>query len=221
MSISILLADDHPVVRRGVRGALEAESAFSVVAETGDGLEAVRLAERLQPDVMVLDLMMPGLSGLDVLPIVRQRSPRTGVVVLSMLADEEFVLQALKHGALAYVLKGCDPVHMVEAVRRAAAGRRYLSPAISERAFEAYHEKAQSIPSDPQDLLTPRERQALQLAAEGCTNGEIASRLSISQRTAETHRANAMRKLGLRTQADLIRFALRRGMIAENDTYGR
>jgi DNA-binding NarL/FixJ family response regulator len=213
MSTSIVLADDHPVVRQGLRGILEAEPDFAIAAETGDGLEAVRLVERLQPDVLVLDLMMPGLSGLDVLPVVRQRSPRTRVVVFSMHANEEFTLQALKNGASAYVLKGCDPAHVVEAVRRAAAGRRYLSPDLSERAFDAYQEKAELGPSDPHDLLTPRERQALQLAAEGHSCADIAARLSISPRTAEMHRASALGKLGLKTQADLIRHALRRGMI--------
>jgi DNA-binding NarL/FixJ family response regulator len=215
MSISIVLADDHPVVRQGLRTSLEAESDFAIKGEAGDGLETVRLVERLQPDVLVLDLLMPGLSGLDVLPIVRQRSPRTRVVVFSMYANEDFVLQALRNGASAYVLKGCDPAQVAEAVRLAAAGRRYFSPAISERAFDAYHEKAESSPPDPHDLLTPRERQALQLAAEGHSSAEIASRLSISPRTAEMHRGNAMRKLGLKTQADLIRYAIRRGMISE------
>jgi DNA-binding NarL/FixJ family response regulator len=159
--------------------------------------------------------MMPGLGGLDVLPIVRQRSPQTRTVVLSMYANEGFVFQALRNGAIAYVLKGCDPAHAVEAVRRAAAGRRYLGPGLSERAFDAYQEKAEAAPPDPHDLLTPRERQALQLAAEGHSNSAIAARLSISPRTAEMHRANALRKLGLRTQADLMRYAFRRGMIPE------
>ena len=214
MSISVVLADDHPVVRQGLRVVLEAESDLSIVAETGDGLETVRVVERLQPEVLVLDLVMPGLGGLDVLPIVRQRSPRTRVVVFSMHAGENYVLPALKNGAIGYVLKGCEPSQVVEAVRRAAASRRYLSPGISERAFDAYQEKAESAPPDPHDLLTPRERQALQLAAEGHTNADIASRLSISPRTAEMHRGNAMRKLGLKTQADLIRYAIRRGMLS-------
>jgi two-component system response regulator NreC len=213
MTISIVLADDHPLVRSGLRGALEAEPGFSIVAETGDGLEGVRLVERHQPDVLVLDLMMPGLSGLDALPIVRQRSPGTRAVVLSMYANEDFVLKALKNGAVAYVLKGCDPADAVEAVRRAADGRLYLSPALSERALGAYQEKAESTPADPHDMLTPRERQALQLAAEGSSCAEIAARLSISPRTAEMHRGNGMRKLGLKTQTDLVRYAIRRGMI--------
>src|SRR5438270_12977582 len=120
MSITVVLADDHPLVRRGLRAALEAEPGIVVVAEAGDGLETVRLVERLQPDVLVLDLIMPGLGGLDVLPIVQQRSPRTRVVVFSMYANEDFVLQAFRNGAMAYVLKGCDPAQVTEAVRRGA-----------------------------------------------------------------------------------------------------
>jgi DNA-binding NarL/FixJ family response regulator len=216
MSISIALADDHPVVRAGLRRVLEAEPEFRIAAETGDGLETVRQVERLRPDVLVLDLMMPGLAGLDVLPIVRQRSPRTRVVVFSMYANEEFVRQALRGGAAAYVLKGDDPAHAVEAVRRAAAGQHYLSPALSGGSFDAYQERASACP-DPHDLLTPRERQALQLAAEGHSGAGIAARLSISPRTAEMHRANDMHKLGLKTRADLIRYAIRRGMITADE----
>jgi two-component system, NarL family, response regulator NreC len=216
MSISIVLADDHPLVRNGLRCAFETDPEFSIVAETGSGLEAVRLVEHLQPNVLVLDLMMPGLSGLDVLAIVRQRAPRTRVVMLSMFANEDFVLHALRDGAVAYVLKGCDSAHALGAVRSAAAGRRYLGPGISERAFEAYREKAESGPPDAHALLTPRERQALQLTAEGYNDVEIAARLSISPRTAEMHRANAMRKLGLKTQADLTRHGIRRGMISSD-----
>jgi DNA-binding NarL/FixJ family response regulator len=210
VSISIILADDHPVVREGLRAALEAEAGFSVVAQAADGLETVRLVERLQPDVLVLDIVMPGLNGLDVLPIVRKRTPRTRVVVFSMYTNEDLIRQALRNGAAGYVLKGCAPAHLVEAVRQAAAGHRYLSPGISRRLLDALHERAGA---DPHDLLTPRERQALQLTAEGHSNAEIAARLSISPRTAEMHRANALRKLGLRTQADLIRYALRRGLL--------
>ncbi|HEV3204943.1 MAG TPA: response regulator transcription factor [Gemmataceae bacterium] len=138
MTVSIILADDHPLIRRGLRGALEAEPEFSIVAETGDGLETVRLVEQLEPDVLVLDLMMPGLGGLDVLPLIRQRCPRTRTIVLSMFSNEDFVLQALKHGAFSYALKGCDTVDAVEAVRRTAAGRRYLGPGVSQAAFDAY-----------------------------------------------------------------------------------
>jgi DNA-binding NarL/FixJ family response regulator len=214
LSVSIVLADNHPIVRQGLRSVLEAEQEFAIIGEAGDGLETVRLVERVQPNVLVLGLLMPGLSGLDVLPIVRQRSPETRVVVFSMYTNEDFVLQALRNGAIAYVLKSSDPLRVLEAVSRAAAGERYLCPAISERAFEAYHAKAAAVPSDPHDLLTPRERQVLQLAAEGQPRAEIAARLSISPRTAEMHRANAMRKLALKSQSDLIRYALRRGMLS-------
>jgi two-component system response regulator NreC len=214
MRISIVLADDHPVVRRGIQAVLEKETEFSVVGEAGDGLETVRLVERLQPDVLVLDLMMPGLSGLEVLRVVRQRSPRTRVVVLSMYSDAAFVVTALKDGATAYVLKGGAEKHLVHAVREAAAGKRYLSPPVTESALDAYIEQAKSAALDPHETLTVREREVLQLAAEGRTGAEISSRLHISQRTVENHRANLMRKLRLRNQTDLVRYALKRGLIS-------
>jgi DNA-binding NarL/FixJ family response regulator len=211
VSVSIVLADDHPVVRQGLRGVLVVDPTFSIIAETGDGLETVRLVERLQPDVLVLDLLMPGLNGLDVLPIVRQRSPRTRVVVISPFPDEEFARRAMKDGASAYVLKACDTSHIVEAVRRAGAGRRYLSPAVAALVDGANSRQAEE--ADPHDLLTPRERQVLQLAAEGSSCAAIGERLSISRRTVEAHRANALRKLGLKTQTDVVRYAIRRGML--------
>jgi two-component system, NarL family, response regulator NreC len=213
MTLSIVLADDHPVVRRGMQTLLEAEPDFAVVAETGDGLETVRLVERLQPDVLILDLMMPGLSGLEALRITRQRSPRTRVVVLSMHSDNAFVAEALKNGATGYVLKGSDEENLVRAVREAVAGRRFLSPPVTERTIDAYIEQVRAAQFDPHETLTAREREVLQLAAEGKTGAEIAARLHISQRTVENHRANLMRKLGLKNQSELVRYALRRGLI--------
>ena len=213
MTISIMLADDHPVVRRGMQTLLEAEPDFSVIGETGDGLDTVREVERLQPDVLVLDLMMPGLSGLEVLRIIRQRSPRTRVVVLSMHNNNAFVVTALKEGATGYVLKGSEEQNLVHAVREAVAGRRFLSPPVTERAIDAYISQARAAPIDPHDTLTAREREVLQLAAEGKTSGEIAARLHISHRTVENHRANVMRKLGLKNQSELVCYALRRGLI--------
>ena len=210
---TIVLADDHHVVRQGLRSLLEAEPDFSVVGETGDGLEAAQLVERLQPDVLVLDLMMPGLNGLEVTRQVSQRSPQTHVVILSMHANEAYVLETLRAGAAAYVLKESTSAELVRAVREAVAGRRYLSPPLSERAIEAYMQKAESTALDPYETLTAREREVLHLVAEGHTNAEIAARLFISRRTVETHRANLMRKLGLRTQTDLISYALRRGIL--------
>lgn len=214
MTISIILADDHPIVRRGMQTLLEADPSLSIVGEAGDGLEAIRQVERAQPDVLILDLMMPGLSGLEVLRIVRQRSPRTRVVVLSMHSNNAFVVTALKNGATGYVLKGGEEENLVVAVREAVAGRRFLSPPLTERAIDAYIEQARAAPIDPHETLTDREREVLQLAAEGKTGGEIASRLHISPRTVENHRANLMRKLALKNQSELVLYALRRGLIS-------
>lgn len=210
---TIVLADDHPVVRQGLRALLETEPDFRVVGEAGDGLEATRLVERLQPNMLVLDLMLPGLSGLEVTRLVRQQSPQTHVVILSMHADESYVLEALKNGAIGYVLKDSSAADLVHAVREGAAGRRYLSPPLSERAIERYIQKGEAATQDIYETLTTREREVLHLAAEGHKIAAIAARLFISPRTVETHHANLMRKLGLRTQTDLIRYALRRGIL--------
>jgi DNA-binding NarL/FixJ family response regulator len=217
MAVSIVLADDHPIVRRGLRSLLGTESDFSIVGEAGDGLETVRLVERLHPDVLVLDQMMPGLSGLDALRIIRQRSPRTRVVILSMYSNNAFIAEALKNGATSYVLKSCTEENLVRAVREAAGGRRFLSPQVSEAAIDAYIEQTRAGPFDPHETLTAREREVLQLLAEGNTNPQIANRLHISQRTVENHRANLMRKLGLQNYSEVIRYALRRGLIALED----
>lgn len=211
--ISILLADDHPVVRRGLRALLEAEPDFRVAGETGDGLEAVRLVEELRPQVLVLDLMMPGVGGLEVARQVNHRFPATRVVILSMHANEAYVLEALRNGASGYVLKDAGGKELVQAVRAVVAGGRYLSPPLSEQAIAAYVEKAKSAPLDPVGELTTREREVLGLAAGGQSSADIAARLGISPRTAETHRANLMRKLGLHNQTDLVRFAIRQGIL--------
>lgn len=210
---TILLVDDHHVVRQGLRVLLEAEPDFSVVGEAADGLEVAKLVERLKPNVLVLDLMMPSLNGLEVTRHVRQRFTQTRVVILSMYANEAYVLQALRNGADGYVVKDATATELVRAVREAAAGRRYLSPPLSERAIEAYVEKTQTGTLDLYERLTTREREVLQLAAEGSSNPQIAARLVISPRTAETHRANLMRKLGLNNQTDLIRYAMQRGIL--------
>lgn len=211
---TILLADDHRVVREGFRALLENEPDFQIVGEAGDGLEAVRLAERLEPSVVVMDLTMPGLNGLEVVRQISQRSRRCRIVVLSMHSNEGYVLEALRNGASAYVLKDSSSADLVRAVREALEGRRYLSPPLSQPAIDAYIERAQKGETfDRYETLTSREREVLQLGAEGNTNAEIAARLFVSSRTVETHRANAMRKLGLRSQTDLIRYALQRGIL--------
>ncbi len=210
-----MLADDHRIVRQGLRALLAVEADFEVVGEADDGREALELVKRLTPDVLVLDLMMPGLNGLEVARQLPRQSPGVRVVVLSMYDDEGFVLEALANGVSAYVLKDSNSSDLVHAVREVAAGRRYLSPPLSDRAIEAYQQRAKVGTMDKHETLTTREREVLQLSAEGHTNSEIAARLGISTRTAETHRSRLMHKLGLHTQSDLIRYAIRRGIIKQ------
>ena len=211
---SIVLADDHHVVRQGLRALLEAQPDFRLIGEAGDGLHTLQLVEQLHPDVLIMDLMMPGLNGLEVTRQVSQRSPGTRVVILSMHSNEAYVLEALRNGAAGYVLKDSSAADLVQAVREVVTGRRYLSPPLSERAIEAYLQKATSANLDAYETLTTREREVLLLTAEGYSNADIAERLSISPRTAETHRANMMHKLGLKTYPELVRFAMREGLVA-------
>jgi DNA-binding NarL/FixJ family response regulator len=214
LPISVFLADDHPVLRHGLRSSLEAHRDFVIVGEASDGHETVRLVQQLKPNVVVLDVMLPGLNGLTVAHRIKKDAPHTRVVFFTMYSNEAFVVEAFKHGALGYVLKCAEPHHVVSAIREAAAGRRYLSPPLTERMVADYLRKAKSVPFDPNETLTPREREVLQLAAEGNSSTAIAARFRISPRTVEMHRANLMRKLGLRNQTELVRYALRRGIIA-------
>ncbi len=214
MTISIFLADDHPVLRLGLRGLLEAQPEFSIVGESGDGLETVEQVERLRPDVLVLDLMMSNLSGLEVLRLTRQHSPQTRVVIFSLYNKTAFVAEALRGGATGYVLKGCTEANLLRAIRAAAAGKRFLSPLVTDIALDAYVQQTTSKALDPHETLTRREREVLQMAAEGKRNAEIAKRLHISTRTVENHRTNLMHKLGLHNQSELVRHALRHGLIS-------
>jgi two-component system, NarL family, response regulator NreC len=214
--ITIVLADDHQVVRQGLRAILEGEHNLRVVGEAGNGLKATRLVERLRPDVLVLDLMIPGLSGLEVTRQLAKRSPKTRVVILSMHSDKSYVLEALRNGAAGYVLKDSSADELIKAVQEAAANRRYLSPPLSDSAVDAYAQQGSATGTDSYDSLSSREREVFQLAAEGHTNKEIGKMLFISPRTVEIHRANMMAKLGLRNQTDLIRYALKRGIISRD-----
>jgi len=211
--ITIVLADSYPIIIHGVRALLENEGGFNVVGEASDGLEALNLVEKHRPDLLVTGAMMPGMNGIELARQITQRDLDTRVLVLSRYDDEKYVLDALRNGANGYALKSESGPALITAVREVAAGRRYLSPSLSERAIEAYIQGAGPAVSDNYDSLTAREREIMQLCAEGYTNTAIAERLSISHRTVETHRTNLMRKLKLRSQTDLIRYALRRGIL--------
>lgn len=210
---TIVLADDHHVVRQSFRLLLEAEPDLYVIGEAASGLEAIGLVERLRPDLLLIDIMMPELNGIEVARRVKKQLSRTVIVVLTMHENEAYVLEALRAGVTAYVLKKSTAQELVYAIRQALAGYLFLSPPLSEHAIQAYMEKAQGTALDPYETLTAREREVLQLAAEGLNNPEIGARLSISPRTVEMHHGNLMRKLHLRTQTDLIRFALQRGIL--------
>lgn len=209
---SILLADDHEIVRRGLRGIIESESAYKVIAEAADGLTAAQLVEKLRPAVLVLDLNLPRLHGLEVLRQTRMVSPGTRVLVLSMHNDEPYVIEALRAGAMAYLLKGSESGEILHALKEIVAGRRFLSAPLSEWAINALASRPADT-ADPLTALTLRERTVLQLSAEGHSHAEIGEKLFISPRTAETHRTNLLRKLGLQTQTDLVRFAIRKGLM--------
>ncbi len=213
MTVSILLCDDHTILRVGLRALLSAEPDFLVVGEACDGLEAVELAERLKPLVVVLDVMMPGLSGLEAARQIKQRCPNAYIVFLSMHAREAYVVEALKKGAHAYVLKDSQASDLVKAVREVLAGHRYLSPPLSERSLQAYLRKIHTKTLDVYETLTGREREVLHLTAEGHSSSEIGARLGISPRTVEIHRANMMRKLGIHSQTAVVRYAFQRGLL--------
>lgn len=210
---TIVLADDHVVVRQGFRMLLEQEHDFKLVGEASDGMEAVQLVEQHKPRVLILDLMLPRLHGLEVAKQVHHGHPETKIIILSMHSEEPYVVEALRNGASGYVLKDSSVDELVEAIRQVLAGRRYLSPVLAERAYTGYVERPGESTQDIYDSLTSRERLVLQLAAEGLSSPQVAQKLFISPRTAETHRSNLMRKLGLTSQTDLVRFAIRKGII--------
>lgn len=213
LMLSVVLADDHPVLRQGLRSLLEHEFGYAVVGEAADGPAAIELVVRLVPDVLVVDIMMPGMSGLEVIRQVHERTPQTRVVVLSMHADAVYVREALRAGAAGYVLKEAHASEFVQAVREVAHGRHYLSRALTENLTESQIAQVGAYIDDPYDLLTDSERAVLKLAAQGHTSIMIAETLAFSPRTVETYRANLLHKLDLRNQTELVRYAIRRGII--------
>lgn len=212
--IRVLLADDHTLVRAGIRGLLANLPGVEVVGEAGDGQEAVRLVEALRPDVVLLDIGMPALNGLEAAARIAKFDATIRVVILSMHMSEEYVLQALRAGAAGYLLKGSAVAELEVAVRAVARGETYLSPAVSKRVVDDYVSRTGGA-TDPLAALTPRQREILQLVAEGHTNKEIAQRLGLSYRTVESHRNQLMKRLDVHDLTALVRFAVRVGLVAE------
>ena len=210
MTIRILIVDDHAVVRSGLRRVLEAEEDIEVVSEAGTAEEALREARFHRPDVVLMDVVLPGRSGLEVTPDVLKATPETRVLVLSMQDDPRYLREAFSAGASGYVLKEAADTEVVGAVREVAAGRNYVHPTLGARLAAAEVEEAARAEADP---LSDREREVLRLLALGHTNQEIAKMLYISVRTAETHRAHIMQKLRLDSRADLVRYALDQGLV--------
>jgi DNA-binding NarL/FixJ family response regulator len=213
--IRILLADDHGILREGLRMLLERQSEFAVVGDASDGREAVEMAEACDPDVVIMDLAMPGLNGIEATRRITARRPRTAVVILSMHSDESYILRSLKAGARGYLLKDSLKADLIEAVRAAAQGKSFFSPKVSQVLKEDYvNELEAKDAEDTWELLTDREREILQLVAEGKTNKEIAAVLNISPYTIDTHRGHILQKLNLHSAPELILYAVRKGIIA-------
>lgn len=214
-TVRILLADDHTVMRKGLRLLLENHPGFIVVAEAADGREAVEACDREAPEVVVLDVGMPNLNGIEAARQISARHPRTSIVFLSMHSDESYVLRALKAGARAYLLKDSAEHDLISAIRAVSEGKAFFSPAISKMLVEDYVRQMKDRDvEDSYDLLTGREREILQLLAEGKTNKEVATVLDLSVYTVETHRSNILQKLNLHSIPELILYAVRKGVIS-------
>ncbi len=213
--IRILLADDHTVVRKGLRLLLESQPGFEVVADASNGRETVALAEQHAPNVVVMDIAMPILNGIEAARQISAKSPQTAIVFLSMHADESYVLKALKCGARAYLLKDSAEYDLIAAIKAVNEGKAFFSPAISKMLVEDYmRQMRERNVEDSYELLTTREREILQLLAEGKSNKEAATLLNLSLYTVETHRGNILQKLNLHSGAELILYAIRKGVIS-------
>ncbi len=213
--IRIVLADDHKLMRSGLRVLLEQQTDLTVVGEASDGREAVALVASQKPDVLVMDIGMPSLNGIEAAAQIMQSHPEISIVMLSMHSDESYVLRALRAGAKGYLLKDSAEADLIRAVHSVAEGKSFFSPAVSKVLLDDYVRKLKrSGTDDPYDLLTPREREVLQLVAEGKSNKDIAQLLNLSVYTVETHRSNIMEKLNLHGVPELILYAVRKGIIA-------
>jgi two-component system response regulator NreC len=212
--IRILLADDHTVMRRGLRALLDRQNGFVVVAEAADGREAVDVAAAVGPDVAVIDIGMPNLNGIEAAIRITEKRPETAVVILSMHADESYVLRALKSGARGYLLKDSPEEDLINAIRAVHRGKAFFSPEISKMLAEDYmRQMRQRGVEDSYELLTPREREILQMLGEGNSNKDVATKLNLSLHTVETHRGNILEKLNLHSTAEMILYAVRKGIV--------
>lgn len=211
--IRVLLADDHDLFRAGLRVLLQDLGGIEVVAEAGDGREALRLAGELRPDVVLMDLMMPGLNGLEATARMARDFPGVRVLVLSMNAAEEFVLPAVRAGASGYILKNARPAELEQAIRAVARGETYLTPAVSGHLIDDYRRRTPGE-AGSLDKLSPRQREVLQLVAEGHSSKEIARRLGVSAKTVETYRSQLMDALDIHDIAGLTRYAIRKGLVS-------
>jgi DNA-binding NarL/FixJ family response regulator len=209
----VLLADDHAVVRSGLRMVLDAQPDIEVVAEAGDGAEAVRLALDSDIDLAILDVAMPRMTGLQAVAELHKRRPDLRVLILSMYDDERFFFEALKAGAAGYVLKSAANRDLIEAIRAAMRGEPFLYPAAVTALIRDYLDRARAGESVPDDPLTPREQEVVKLIAEGHTSEKIGETLVISKKTVERHRANILEKLGMQNRVELTRYAIRRGLV--------
>ncbi|HET7378429.1 MAG TPA: response regulator transcription factor [Gaiellales bacterium] len=218
MPIRVLIADDHRIVRAGIRSFLESKQDIAVVGEAGTGEEALALARALRPDVAVMDLNMPGMGGLQSIRLIKEQVGEVHVVALTMYGDQRFFLEALAAGAEAYVLNGADPAQLLAAVRAAAAGTAYLTPEQAKRMLTEYRRAGEREVEGSGPALTAREREVLTLIAQGLTGKAIAEQLGLSPNTVERHRTNIMNKLGLHNRAELVRFAIRERLIDSDPT---
>ncbi len=213
--LRVLLADDHNLIRAGLRLVISQEPDFQVVGEAGNGRQAVEMAREMKPDVVVMDIGMPDLNGIEACRQILSDLPDTHVVMLSMHSDEGYVLRALKAGARAYLLKDSAEADLARAIRAAASGKSFFSPSVAKLLLDDYIRKLERTGAeDSYELLTPREREILQLVAEGKSSKDIANLLTLSVYTVETHRANILQKLNLKSVAELILYAVRKGIIS-------
>jgi two-component system, NarL family, response regulator NreC len=212
--LRVLLADDHAIVRRGLRSLLETEPGLTVVGEAADGIDALRQADECEPEVVILDVGMPKLNGIDVAARLQKMKRPPHVIILSMHADESYIIRALAAGARAYLLKDATDEDLLPALRTVASGKPYFSPAVAGVLVEDYVRQLQTRGlTDSYHLLTDREKEVLQLLAEGRTNKEVASILNLGLSTVETHRGNLMQKLNLHNTAEIVLYAVRKGII--------